>query len=192
MRLHADKKGLRALGIAESFRKGEGEKSVLAGVVMRGDMQIDGFGFARITVGGLDATDGVLRLYNELDRRDINILLLNGCVISWYNVVDLEEVYKALEIPVVCVTYEESPGLEKYFREFEDAEKRLEIYGRLGGREKIKLRTGHEVYVRAYGIQDARELKRVLDRFTLQGAVPEPLKVAGLLAATALRSGFAR
>ncbi len=191
MRLHADKKGLRALGIAESFKKGEGEKSVLAGVVMRGDLQIDGFGFATITVGGLDATEGVLRLYRGLERGDINLMLLNGCVISWYNIVDLEKVHKAIEIPVVCVTYEESPGLEKYFKEFEDAEQRLEIYKRLGGREKIKLQTGYEVLVRAYGIDDAKELKRVLDRFTLQGAVPEPLKVAGLLARSALKS-FAR
>ncbi|MEE8168279.1 MAG: DUF99 family protein [Candidatus Hydrothermarchaeales archaeon] len=191
MRLHSDKKGLRALGIAESFQKGVSEKSMLAGVVMRGDLQIDGFELTFITVGGLDATEGVLRLYNSLGRRDINLLLLNGCVISWYNIIDLEEVFKALEIPMICVTYEESEGLEKYFKEFEDSEKRLEIYRRVGERTPVKLHTGHEVLVRSYGIDDEKEVKRVLDKFTLQGAVPEPLKVARLLARAAIKKELA-
>ncbi len=191
MRLHSDKKGLRALGIAESFQKGVSEKSMLAGVVMRGDLQIDGFELTLITVGGLDATEGVLRLYNDLGRRDINLLLLNGCVISWYNIIDLEQVFKALDIPMICVTYEESEGLEKYFKEFKDSEKRLEIYRRVGERTPIKLHTGHEVLVRSYGIDDEKEVKRVLDKFTLQGAVPEPLKVARLLARAAMKKELA-
>lgn len=190
MRLHPDKKGLRALGIAESFQKGVSERSVLAGVVMRGDLQIDGFELSTIAVGGLDATEGVLRLYRDLERRDINLLLFNGCVISWYNIIDLDAVFDDLGIPLICVTYEESEGLEKYFREFEDSEERLKIYGRLGKRTPIKLHTGHEILVRSLGIEDEGEVKRVLDRFTLQGAVPEPLKVARLLARAAMKKGF--
>lgn len=187
MRLHADKKGLRALGIAESFQKGKSIRSVLAGVVMRGDLQVDGIGLETITVGGLDATEGVLRLYEGLERRDINLLLLNGCIISWYNIIDLDAVYEALGIPLVCVTYEESEGLEKYFREFEDGEKRIAVYKRLGKRTTIRLRTGHEVLVRYCGLENEKEAKRALDKFTLQGAVPEPLKVARLLARAALK-----
>lgn len=187
MRLHADKKGLRALGIAESFQKGKSERSVLAGVVMRGDLLIDGFGLETITVGGMDATEGVLRLHEALERRDINLVLLNGCIISWYNIIDLEAVYDSLRLPLVCVTYEESEGLEKYFMEFEDGEKRVAMYKRLGKRTPIKLRTGHEVLVRHLGMEDDKEAKRALDRFTLQGAIPEPLKVARLLARSALK-----
>jgi endonuclease V-like protein UPF0215 family len=89
MRIHADKKGLRALGISESFKKGEGESAALGGVVMRGDLQIDGFGLSTITVGGLDGTDKVLELFNSLDRSDINVVLLNGCVISRFNLVEI-------------------------------------------------------------------------------------------------------
>ncbi|MFQ5815738.1 MAG: DUF99 family protein [Candidatus Hydrothermarchaeaceae archaeon] len=191
MRLHTHKKGLRALGMAESFQKGRSVQSQLAGVVMRGDLLIDGFALETITVGGLDATEGVLRLCEGLERRDINLILLNGCVISWYNIIDLEAVYEALGIPLVCVTYEESEGLEKYFREFEDGEERIEIYKRLGKRMPIKLRTGHEVLVRHYGMEDDKEAKRALDMFTLQGAVPEPLKVARLLARAAMKKTMA-
>jgi endonuclease V-like protein UPF0215 family len=182
MRIHANKKGLRALGIAESFKKGEGKHAVLAGVVMRGDLQIDGFEIATITVGGLDGTDGVLEIFKKLDRTDINLVLLNGCVISMFNLIDIFDIYDKIKIPIICVTYEESEGLEKYFKEFEDCEERMEIYRRLGSRTPVKLRTGHEVLVRCAGIEEERDVKALLDRFTLQGAIPEPLKVARLLA----------
>ena len=43
---YAGKKAIRALGIAESFRK-EDRYSTLAGVVMRSDLIIDGFVFGR-------------------------------------------------------------------------------------------------------------------------------------------------
>ena len=189
MRVHAHKRGLRALGVAESFQKGSSSRSVLAGVVMRGDLQIDGFGLTTITVGGMDGTEGVLRLFSELERRDINLLLLNGCVIGWYNIVELDKVYEALKLPLICVTYEESEGLEGYFREnFPDWEMRVEAYGRLGKRVPIDLHTGHRVLVRYLGIKDEQEAKALLDRFTLQGSVPEPLKVARLLARAAMRS----
>jgi endonuclease V-like protein UPF0215 family len=182
MRIHADKKGLRALGIAESFRKGEGERAVLGGVVMRGDLQIDGFGLSTITVGGLDGTKGVLEIFNYLNRTDINVVLLNGCVISMFNLVDIFEVFEKIKTPIICVTYEESEGLEKYFGEFDDCDERMEIYRKLGERTAVELYTGHEVLVRSAGIDEERDVKALLDRFTLQGAVPEPLKVARLLA----------
>jgi hypothetical protein len=190
MRIHPDKKGIRALGIAESFVKGRSEKAVLAGVVMRGDLQIDGFGVGHITVGGMDATDGVLEIYHGMERTDINLLLLNGCVISLFNMVDLEVLFGELSIPVICVTYEESEGLERYLEELEDAGERMRLYRSLGGRTPVELHTGHTVLVRYQGIETEREVKAVLDRFTLQGSVPEPLKAARLLARSLLRTGF--
>jgi len=189
LRLH--KKGLRVLGFAESFVKGVTSRSVLTGVVMRGDQfLIDGFGMTTLTVGGMDATEGVLRLFRQLNRTDINLLMFNGCIISWYNVIDLEEVFLTLDIPLVCVTYEESEGLEKYFKEnFEDWENRIKIYKKNGPREEIKLHTGHLIYTRAYGMEP-KETQIILDRFILQGAVPEPLRVARLLARALQKSEF--
>ncbi|NOZ59819.1 MAG: DUF99 family protein [Euryarchaeota archaeon] len=185
MPLNFFKRGLRALGIAESFFKSRG-RAVLAGVVMRGDLQIDGFGFARITLGGLDATQGVLEIYRRLGRRDINVVMLNGCIISLFNLIDLDEVHGATGLPVLCVSYEDSPGLEGYLRELPDAGRRLEMYRRLGGRDVVELHTGHRVYVRSRGLEE-HEVRHLLNRFTLQGSVPEPLRVARLLSRSLLR-----
>ncbi len=175
------KKGLRALGISESFVKRKSRKAALAGVVMRSDLIIDGFAFSETTVRGFDATGAVIEIFNSLGRRDINIVMLNGCVISLFNIINLDELYYHLELPLICVTYEESPGLEKYLEELEDGEKRLEAYRRLGRREEIILATGKRVFVRYAGM-NKHEARHILNRFTLQGAVPEPLRVARLLA----------
>ncbi|MFX1486375.1 MAG: DUF99 family protein, partial [Promethearchaeota archaeon] len=108
MSVRVSKKGLRALGISESFQKEKSEKSVLAGVVTRADRIIDGFAATTITVGGFDATDGVIRIFDIIDRTDINVLMLNGVVIAWFNVIDLNLVHKRLDVPLIAVTYEES------------------------------------------------------------------------------------
>jgi len=178
--MHLQKKGVRVLGIAESFASRK--TSVLAGTVMRRDGRIDGFGFADVTVGGMDATDAILSLYSDMDRRDINAVMLSGCVIAWYNIVDPAEIAEKTALPVVAVTYEESGGLEEDIeRHFPGDAGRLDHYRRLGSREEITLHTGHTIYIRPYGI-DTREAARLCDLFTLDGKIPEPLRVARLCA----------
>lgn len=156
---------------------------------MRGDFLIDGFSLTTITVGGMDATEKMLKLYNALKREDINVLLLNGCVIGWYNVVDLNRIHAELMRPLICVTYEESEGLDKYFKEYfpHDWQKRVEVYHQNGPRVPIQLHTNHTILARFLGMKED-EAKGVLNKFTLHGAVPEPLRVARLLARGLARS----
>jgi endonuclease V-like protein UPF0215 family len=183
--LHPFKKGLRVLGIAESFSKGEGSRSILSGIVMRKDLVIDGFAVTNITVGGMDATEGILDLYKSLDRTDINFIMIGGCVIAWFNVVDLERIHEQLKLPLICVTYEESLGLEKYFREYfpRDWERRLDAFNKNCIRKEARLKTGYRVFIRELGV-NFDEAVSLLDGFTLEGGVPEPLRLARLLART--------
>ena len=186
MTLRVHKRGVRVLGIAESFQK-TAPKSSLAGVVMRKDLRVDGFGLAEISVGGDDATQGILEIFTGLERSDINALLLNGSVISWFNIVDLDRVREATSLPVVSLTYQESEGLEGCIREiFPHPEEKIDMYRRLGPREAVRLKTGFLVYARSIGAT-AEETKGLLNSFTLEGKVPEPLRVARLLARRILK-----
>jgi len=187
MPIHLNKPALRVLGIAESFTKSE-PLSRLVGVVMRGDLRIDGIAFSNITIGGDDATEGIIRIYDKLDRMDINIILLNGAVIGWFNIIDLQEIYERLNISVLCLTYKESSGLEKHILDYFPAdEEKMRRYQRLGHRELVKLKTGYDVYIRGFGITSG-EAKILLSKFTLDGRVPEPLRVARLAARAALNA----
>jgi endonuclease V-like protein UPF0215 family len=186
-RLRLSKPAIRVLGIAESFVR-ERPRSRLAGVVMRGDLRVDGLAYASATVGGDDATEAVLQIYRRLDRADVNVLLLSGAVISWFNIIDLPEVFKKIQKPLICLTYEESPGLEMYLREyFPEAEGKLRLYQLLGEREMVRLKTGYEIYIRALGAS-GEEARVLLNRFVLDGRVPEPVRVARLAARAALRA----
>jgi endonuclease V-like protein UPF0215 family len=186
--IHLNKPAIRVLGIAESFVR-RLPISRLAGVVMRADLRIDGVALASATVGGNDATCAVLEIYEELDRADVNVLLLSGAVISWFNIIDIHEIFEKTEKPVICLTYEDSPGLEGYIREyFPNPDEKLRSYEQLGSRQLIRLKTGYEVYVRTIGAtpEDARTL---INKFTLDGRIPEPVRVARLVARAALHDG---
>lgn len=188
MPFHVHKKGIRALGIAESFVKGISQKSFLAGVVMRADRIVDGFSHSLVTVGGVDATEQVLALIEKLRRQDINVIILNGCVISWFNVIDLQQVYEASSIPLICVTYDASEGLDQYFHELFPTtwQQRLKTYRQNGKRIPVTLRTGKSIFTRYFGLS-LDQVKGVVNKFTIFGAVPEPIRVARLLARTLLK-----
>jgi hypothetical protein len=186
MTLHLSKPGLRALGVAESFVRSR-PLSVLAGVVMRADLRVDGLAYARAHVGGDDATEAVLKIYRQLDRADVNVILIEGPIVSWFNIIDIEEVWQETERPVICLTYQDSAGLEGNIRaHFSKPEGKLRRYRKLGERQVTRLRTGYEVYLRTFGATP-EEARLVLNKFTLDGRVPEPVRVAGLAARAAHR-----
>jgi hypothetical protein len=185
--IHLEKKGIRALAIAESFKKSR-DKSIIVGVVMRSDLVIDGIIFDRVTVRGDDATDAIIRMYNNLNRDDINIMILNGLIISMYNIIDIEEVYKNIKKPIIALTFEESEGLDEHIkRAFPyNYEEKLEMYHKLGKREELLLKTGYIIYIRSKGI-DLDDSRRIINKFLLQGSIPEPIRVAKLIARACLK-----
>lgn len=185
--LHLEKKGIRTLGIAESFMKGR-EKAILAGVVMRSDLVVDGMVYGYSTVRGMDATQSILKMYHELGRNDISLVMLGGVIISMYNIIDIEELYSKLRVPVIGLTFEDSEGLEEHIMHAfkDDYSMRLDAYRRLGARSKVMLKTNNYVYVRCAGIS-VKNARNAINKFLLQGRVPEPIRVARLSARALLR-----
>ena len=178
--MHIPKKGLRALGIAESYTGRS--VSNLAGVVMRKDLRIDGFIFSTVTVGGMDATASVLRMVDELERSDINVIMLSGCVIAWFNVIDPAKIAQETGKPVICVTYEESDGLLEDIRHhFPEDIQRISAYRNLGERIRVVLHTKQTIFIRCWGIE-VSDGARLCNDFTVEGKIPEPLRVARLCA----------
>ena len=177
------KSGVRALGVAESYR---GQTSTLAGTVVRASRVVDGFVFGRCTVGGRDATDAVADLFDRLDRADVRYLLVAGLAPAWFNLLDLHALHEATDRPVLSVSFEDSEGLEPAIREaFEgDArEWRLETYRAQPARQRVAV-DDDTVFVRSVGIDDDAAAD-VIRAFTPAGGRPEPVRVARLAARAA-------
>jgi len=188
--LHLEKSGIRGLAIAESFSQ-DSKKSVLSGIVMSTDLVIDGFVMGHSTVGGDDATDAILSMYEKLDRADVSFLLISGIIISSYNMIDVKRISEKTGLPVIAITHDESDGIEDAIRHhFPDSyETKLAEYSKLGSREKITLHTSHNLYIRNEGCT-VLEATHLLDKITLQGSIPEPLRITQLLANTLLKAKF--
>jgi len=156
---------------------------VLAGVVMRKDLRIDGFVFGEVTVGGMDATDTIIGMVQNLERRDINVIMLSGCVIAWFNIIDPHVVSDITGIPVIGVTYEASDGLLGDIQfHFPGDMTRIDAYTRLGDRAPhVLCATRQTIFIRAWGIS-LPDAVRLCDDFTLEGKIPEPLRIARLCA----------
>ncbi|QSG16208.1 DUF99 family protein [Halapricum desulfuricans] len=170
------KSGVRALGVAESYRA---DTSTLAGAVVRADRVVDGFVFGQCTVGASDATASVIEMIERVDRPDVRYVMLAGIAPAWYNVLDLWRINEAVERPVLSVSFEDSDGLESALRAAFDGEalaERLATYRDQPERRAVEL-DGEAVYVRAVGCSDG-EAERVIRAFTPEGGRPEPLRVA--------------
>jgi endonuclease V-like protein UPF0215 family len=190
------KDGVRALGVAESYR-GECGDSYLAGAVVRADSVAEGFRFTTITVGGTDSTEKLVELYDSFGREDVRFALVSGIAPAWYNIVDIGAVHEEVDVPVVSVTYEEGAGnrsdeegdedglRDALRREFggDELDERLALYDALPPRRRVSV-DGKGVrgalYVRSVGVSDERADEWVRG-FTHDGR-PEPARVARLAA----------
>ena len=153
---------------------------------MRSDFVIDGVALGRTSVGGDDATDSIISLYRKTKRNDINLIIVSGAILSLYNIIDVDRLSLKTKLPAICLTYKETSGIEDSIRRHfpDDYHVKLAAYGKLGSRIGVDLGTGKRVYVRTSGMEP-RDAKPILDSFTLQGSIPEPVRVAKLIARAA-------
>jgi uncharacterized protein len=181
-RFHPEKKGIRVFGIAESFRT-SGIKSTIAGVVMRRDLIIDGIILNNTTLKGNDSTENILYMFRSLKRGDINCIILDGLIISMYNIIDGKLIQSETGLPVIAITFEDSAGLETNIRHHfpDDHKSKLEQYAKLGKRDQVLLKTGKYLFIRYWGLS-LKHAITILNSFTLQGSIPEPIRVAKLVA----------
>jgi uncharacterized protein len=188
MKIHTEKKGIRVLGIAESFKK-TSICSTLAGIVMRRDLVIDGMIFGNATIEGNDATQIILSMYKSLKRNDVNCIMIDGLIVSMYNIIDGKELQESTNLPVIAITFEDSEGLEGAINHHfsKDSKIKLEQYRKLGLRDKILLDTGMNLFIRYWGIS-LKEASTIINSFTLQGSIPEPIRIAKIAARAKIRN----
>ena len=185
----AMKKGWRFLVFAEAFsRKKLDKKSIIVGAIINGISFLEEFRATLIDLYGLDSTEKIIEIYNALEREDVNFIILSGVIIALYNIIDLHKVYEEIRKPLIAISYRESEkNLERILKSLPDGESRLEIYKKNKERIKIRLCNGYSLFIRPIGLT-VIEAKRILDKITIHGRIPEPVKIVKSLARGLLNS----
>ena len=176
---------LRILGIDDAPfpKKGEGQ-TLLVGAVYRGGDFCDGVVSRVIDVDGTDATDKVIDTLSKTRHREqLRVVMLDGITFGGMNIVDIHKVYKETGFPVIVVN-RKMPNLEnmkKALKNFKDGESRWKIIEKAGEIKAVSVKN-HKLYIQTSGIElhDAIE---VLENSCTHGKIPEPLRVAHLIAA---------
>ena len=137
---------------------------------MRRDLIIDGIVFGNTSIEGNDSTQNILSMYRSLNRNDINCIMLDGLIISMYNIIDGQELKENTNVPVIAITFKDSEGLEGNIQHHfpDDSNIKLEQYRKLGQRDKILLKTDKHLFVRCWGIS---QKKHPLSLITLHSKV---------------------
>ena len=178
----------RFLGIDDAPFRFSDETVPVVGVVVQAPSYIEGVLTTLAEVDGHDATEriaGMVRRSRYL--AGLAAILIDGTAVGGFNVIDIDALHEAVDRPVVTVT-RKKPNLDSIAtalrRRFDDWEERLEIVRR---HEMESIRTDHGTLWVTYVGAKQDYVRDALSLTTVRGVLPEPLRVAHLIAAGIVR-----
>ncbi len=138
---------------------------------------------------GDDAAEVLARLIaGSKFAGNLHLVLLQGIALGGFNVVDVFALHAQLDLPILVVARRE-PDMEAIrdalLTQIPNGARKWAVIERLGPMESLR-----HVYVQRVGLT-LSEADDVLRQFTIEGHIPEPLRVAHLIAG-ALVNGESR
>jgi len=182
------KQQIRLLGVDDSPFTFTEKYATVIGVVMRGGNYIECVLRNQVAIDGSDATHVCKEMIeNTRHRKQLKAMMLDGIALGGFNVVDIDEICSDTSLPVITITRDE-PDFEKIKlalqKNFEDWKERWNLM-RKG--ELYKIKTLHNpIYVKCAGIS-IEEAEEIIKLSTIRGAIPEPIRVAHLIASGVTR-----
>ena len=182
------KSQIRILGIDDSPFNFSDKYATVIGVVMRGGEYLECVLQRNVEIDGADATFACKEMIkNTRYKTQLRAMLLDGIALGGFNVVNIEEIYNETNIPVITIT-RDKPDFEKIKialkKNFNDWNERYKLMkkGRL-----YEVKTKHNpIYVKCVGV-DISEAKEIIKLSTIRGVIPEPIRVAHLIASGIVR-----
>jgi endonuclease V-like protein UPF0215 family len=177
------KRDVRFLGIDDSPFTFDDDRVRIVGVVTRGPSYVEGVLSASVEVDGTDATARVAAMVTSTRFRPmLRAVLLNGITLGGFNVVDLDALHAGLGVPVVSIVRGEPDAAKAEAavrKHFPDAQERLALLRRQPARP---VRNGRfTVWANWRGIE-TEEIPALLAAATVRGAIPEPVRLAHIIA----------
>jgi len=177
------KNEIRVLGIDDSPFTFNDKFSDIIGVVMRGGSYIECVLKNTVEIDGDNSTDKCVDMINHTRHKlQLKAVLIDGVSFGGFNVIDTEKIYDSTCIPIITVTRDKPDfekikmALEKHFKDWEERYK-LIMEGDLH-----EVKTVHNpIYVKCVGMT-IKEAKEIIKISTIRGVIPEPIRVAHMIA----------
>ena len=138
----------------------------------------------RITVDGLDATSVASSLLGSLQPRDSPILMA-GATFAGFNIINPRVLQRRFRTPTIVVigSRPSNRAVKRALsRHFPDWKRRWQVLSALGPLRQVRtFRNEGPIFYEAFGCEDY-EARRILKEWAYVSRVPEPLRVAGLVA----------
>lgn len=162
----------------------------LVGVVYRGGRWLDGVLKTYIKQDGTDVTERLIDMVNRSRHRgQLRVLMVDGVTFAGFNVLDVKEVFRKTDLPVIVIS-RELPDMEDIREAIKHLPKWRERWKIIKGLGKIyPVRTksrGAPIYMQLVGIKRV-DAERVVKLSSTRSLVPEPLRVAHLIATAIVR-----
>jgi endonuclease V-like protein UPF0215 family len=163
----------------------------IVGVVYRGGYWFEGVMRTEIAIDGLDATEKIADMIKGSPYyREIRVVVLDGVTFAGFNVVDITELSRRIDLPVIAVA-REKPDMERIRRALEnlpDFEIRWQAMENAGKVMEIKTRNGENpVYMHIAGIL-REDAEKIMKKTSVRSNIPEALRVAHIIASGLTRS----
>jgi endonuclease V-like protein UPF0215 family len=162
----------------------------VVGVVYRGTCWFEGVMHTTVTIDGLDSTEKIATMVKDsLYFGELRVILLDGVTFAGFNVVNISDLFRKLNLPVISVTRDKPDlvGIKKALRNLPDFETRWRNMTTSGDLFAVQTRRGENpVYVQTAGIShDLAE--KLLKQTSVHSNIPEALRVAHLVASSLFR-----
>jgi hypothetical protein len=155
------------------------------GIVFRGGYWLDGVMKTEVTIDGMDATEKIAGMIKASPHyAQLRVVMLNGVTFAGFNVVDIARLSELTGLPVIAVT-REKPDFEdirKALTHLPHSEVRWEIIKNASGLIRVRSRKGEEpIFMQIAGIS-AEDAEKIVRETSTRSNVPEPLRVAHIIA----------
>ena len=191
-RFRSIKPEIRVLGIDDGVFVPHTRGTVnVVGVIYRGGCWFEGVMRAEITIDGLDATEKIAAMIeNSPYYGEIRVVVLDGVTFAGFNVVDISELSRRVDLPVISVV-REKPALEEIrsaLKNLPDFEVRWQAMENAGKIFEVETRRGEKpVYIHIAGIL-LDDAKKIMKKTSTRSLIPEALRVAHIIASGLTRS----
>ena len=135
-----------------------------------------------VQVDGLDSTDVILRL---LKGTRTAVIFLSGASFAGFNIVDAQRLHNTLHIPIIIISPEKPDNasvkraLKKHFIDWKT---RWELICKLGRIHAFAPKPSEQpLHFESVGISATRA-RRIIRAYCVTSRVPEPIRVAGIMA----------